>query len=58
MLKILVTMIVICSVPNGKTMKEAWRIEEVVTLEHCLFMNDIFATAGSYGSVTVRCHRG
>lgn len=39
--------------PDG-TLKETWRIERKVTLEHCLIMNS-FSGGGKAGAVTVRC---
>lgn len=52
----LVAMLIICFVPqpNG-TLKEAWRIEQTVTLEHCLVMNQVAAQGGRLGAIIVRC---
>lgn len=41
--------------PNGSEMKQAWQIQKLVTLEHCLYMNEIFAQGGKTAVVTVRC---
>ncbi len=51
----LVIMTIICFVPDGNNLKEAWRIEKNVTLEHCLVMNRTFAQGGFLAAVTVRC---
>lgn len=49
-------MLAICWAPqkNG-TLKEVWRIEDYVTLEHCLTMNKLFSGGGKSGAITVRC---
>ncbi len=51
----LVTMLVICFVPDSGHNREAWRIERQVTLDHCLTMNQIFSGGGRHGAITVKC---
>ena len=51
----LVAMVIICSLPNGHFLKESWRIEKTVTLEHCLIMNKTFSGAGDRASISVKC---
>jgi hypothetical protein len=53
----LVAMLIICWVPDAGELKEAWRIEKQVTLEHCLAMNQVAAGGGRAGAITVRCGR-
>lgn len=53
-----VWMTIICMIPDGKTMKEAWRIENPATLEHCLIMNKTFSGGGRFGSISVKCDIG
>lgn len=48
-------MVVICWMPNGTEIKEAWRIEQQVSIEHCLDMNRMFAQGGKAAVITVRC---
>lgn len=51
----LVAMIIIAWVPQpGGTLKEVWRIEKTVTLEHCLQMNKT-GGAGAYGAIIITC---
>jgi len=51
----LVFMTIICSVSDGKNLKEIWRIERTTTLDNCLVMNATFSGAGRLASVSVRC---
>lgn len=51
----LVLMVVEMFVPNGNSLKQSWRTESVVTLKHCLQMNQIFAQGGRTAVITVRC---
>lgn len=53
--KAMVFMTIICSIPNGKSMKEAWRLEKKVTLENCLTMNSVMSANGTKGAITVKC---
>lgn len=53
----LVAMLIVCFVPNGDELKEAWRIEKQVTLEHCLQMNQVASGGGRVGVVYVKCSR-
>jgi hypothetical protein len=49
-------MLVICWAPQTDgTLKEAWRIEKTVSLDHCLTMNRVFASGGKAAAITVRC---
>lgn len=41
--------------PNGVEMKQAWQTVETTTLDHCLFMNGMFAQGGKAAVMTVRC---
>lgn len=52
----IILMLIACMVPgeNG-TLKEAWRIEKHVTVEHCLKMNQIAAGTGPGAAIVVKC---
>ena len=55
MLSKIVTMLILGMVPQPDgTLKEVWRIEKQVTLEHCLEMNRI-SGAGKYGAIVIIC---
>jgi hypothetical protein len=51
----IVAMLIICWTPENGVLKEAWRIEKLVTLDHCLIMNGLFTGGGTQGAITVRC---
>lgn len=51
----LILMTVICFVPNHGELREAWRFEKRVTIEHCLTMNQLFSGGGKAGAITTRC---
>jgi hypothetical protein len=52
----LVAMLITCWVPDGNgALKEAWRIEDTVTLDHCLYMNRVVAVGGPKGAFVVSC---
>lgn len=53
MLKVM--MVISCFLPNGAELRQAWRIEKEVTLDHCIEMNRIFAQGGKAAVITVRC---
>ena len=51
----LIAMLMIGWIPQSDgTLKEAWRLEERVKVEHCLTMTQ-FAGGGKYGAITVKC---
>lgn len=52
----LVSMLIICWIPQSDaSLKEAWRIEKSVSLEHCLAMNRVMSVGGRAAAITVRC---
>lgn len=51
----LITMLVICFIPNGEHLQEAWRFQNNVTVAQCLMMNQIFSAGGRNAVITVRC---
>lgn len=51
----IVTMLIICWIPqNDGSLKEGWRIQQTVTLEHCLQINQL-SSGGHTAAITVRC---
>lgn len=51
-----VLMVIICFVPAGRwEIAEAWRIEQKVSLEHCLAMNQVMSGGGKGSAITVKC---
>lgn len=52
-----VLMVIVMWLPAGNHLKEAWRIEKHVSLEHCLQMSDIFNRGGRAAVSTVRCEK-
>lgn len=56
MTKIVLMTITMWMPVNGQ-LHEAWRIEEKVTLEHCLMMNEMFAQGGKLAASVVRCEQ-
>jgi len=52
---IAVIMTITMFTPNGKTLKEEWQIVESTNMEHCIYMNEIFAQGGSRGASIVSC---
>lgn len=51
----IVAMLITCWVPSGGQLKEVWRIEKIVKLEHCLEMNKVAAGGGRAGAIVVKC---
>lgn len=52
----IVLMLIICMVPGlDGNLKEAWRIEEEVSLEHCLTMNQVISGTGPAAAIVVKC---
>ena len=55
-MKELIVMIIVAWTPQPDgTLKEAWRMESQVPLEHCLIMNHVAGTGGKYGVIIVQC---
>ena len=51
-----VWMVIICIVPGmDGILQEAWRIEQAVSLKHCLTMNRVISGAGLAAAFIVRC---
>lgn len=57
MLKLVLMVIVAFGPTSNNSLKELWRIEKNVSLEHCLIMNKLFARGGSTGVIIVRCEK-
>lgn len=52
----LVTMLMLCFVPTKDgQLREAWRVEQRVTLDHCLRINRVMSGGGRASAITVRC---
>lgn len=50
-----VLMIAVCWVPNGATLKEAWRSETIMRADSCMEMVNMFGQGGKVAAITVRC---
>jgi len=58
-----VHMLIICWIPVSRPQStdisiiENWRIDTIVTAEHCNEMNEIFTKGGGAGVISVRCSK-
>jgi len=53
-----VMMVVVCFVPNGKDMREAWHFQMPVQIETCITATQVMARGGRRGAFLVRCEPG